>query len=125
MININICSGVYTGGVRGQNPPEAGPIYLSILKLSKQQKLKIQFGVGKIWVNSPVKLDQFSTNKNINRQRSEFWYTCSFGLPIEHTKRPRQNLLRSSRNLEKKVYFFSFLPISRSVTETDTKKLLR
>ena len=57
---------IYRGGL---NPPtpEADPIYLSNLKLNIQQKWKILFGVGKIWVNSPVKLDQFSTNKNINR----------------------------------------------------------
>ena len=63
-------------------------------------------------INSPVKLDQFSTNNNINRERSESRYLCLIQLPIEHTKSPRQNLLRSSRNLGKNVHFFSGLPIS-------------
>ena len=69
LILINLDSGVYPRGVRGQNPPppEADPIYLSNLELSKQQKWKIHFGVRKkICVNSPGKLDQFSTTNNIN-----------------------------------------------------------
>ena len=106
-------SGVYTGwGVRTPPSPRGRPyLYLSNLKLSKQQKWKMHLGVEKI-NNSPVKLDQFSINKNINRYRSEFCYTCLIRLPIEHTISPRQNLLRLSHNLGKKVRFFSFLPIS-------------
>ena len=56
------------GGVMGQNPLRGRP-YLSVKSRVKQTtKMKIHFGVvGRRCVNSPVKLDQFSTNNNFNR----------------------------------------------------------